>query len=91
MKRTQEQKILSKLLVNKFQFKLANGWVTGYGKTYREAARNLHGNKKTLEIGMLVQVWDGKISTWWDGREFLKEVKHGDRERCKTKEKESIS
>lgn len=83
MNKKQEQKILSKLLVTKFQFKLINGWFTGYGKDYRDAARNLHGNKKTLEIGALVQVWDGKKSGYWDGREFLKEVKKGDKLRSK--------
>ena len=84
MNKKQEQKILSKLLVDKFEFKLANGWFTGYGKTVREAARNLDAKGKTMEIGMLVQVYHNKQSSWWDGREFVKELKKGDKIRSKT-------
>jgi len=84
LSRKQEKKIISQLLVDKFEFKCANGWVTGYGKNVREAARNLDGRGKEIQIGMLVQVYHNKLSTWWDGREFIKELKKGDRMRSKS-------
>ena len=68
--------------LKKFEFKTISGWFTGYGKTYRQAARNLNNKgKKSISVGMLVIVrsktkWGFKNS-YWDGREFIKELKRG--------------
>lgn len=65
----------------KFLFKLFGKTYVGYGKNYREAARNLIKKGKSVEIPMLVEVisptkWGTKTS-YWDGREFVKELKKG--------------
>lgn len=66
---------------SRFKFKVYDKTYVGYGKTYREAARNLIKKGKSIEIPMLVQVisptkWGTKTS-YWDGREFVKELKKG--------------
>lgn len=64
-----------------FRFKSNNRWYDGYGNTYRQAARNLRHKGKSISVGILVIVqsptkW-GVKNSYWDGREFIKELKKG--------------
>lgn len=64
-----------------YLFQFSNGEAHGWGKDYRLAAQKLVLLKRKIEVGMLVRIITDnppKI-TYWDGREFIKELKKGDK------------
>lgn len=58
--------------MRKFKFIFANGQGYGYGDNVKQACNNMKTRKKVVEIGMLVQVIDKGINSYWDGRQFEK-------------------
>jgi len=65
-----------KYLMKKHKFTYANGTAVGYGDNYRLAARNIPKIIiPTMEIGLLVKIDHKNKETWWDGREFIKELR----------------
>lgn len=67
-----ERKILSKLLVRRFDFVWSNGRGYGYGNTPSQAVSNLKTRNKTIKTGLLVRVKDKGIWSYWDANKFHK-------------------
>lgn len=59
----------------KYRFHFSNGIGVGYGKNYREAARTMKRIVPIIEVGMLVRIEHKGIFSYWDSREFEKELK----------------
>ena len=61
-----------------YLFEYSNGKSHAWGSDYRKACHRLCFLKKKFEVGLLVRIiTDNKKVSYWDGREFIKEIKKG--------------
>ena len=59
--------------MNKYKIIWANGSAITEGKNLIDACHNLDLTKRrNIQLGMLVQVRENGITSWWDSRQFQK-------------------